>query len=162
MSPCDASAAPSRQDDDGRQLAAAHPGRWVRPSEAARLLGVSERTVRRRVASGQYRAERNGRNARILLPAELLSSAGEIPADGSPDPTMRALVAVVGALQEALAAERARTQRLELRLEHLEDERARLLLQVGRPGRPAAGGASAPAHDPTSEPTSLGQPATSG
>lgn len=149
MQPSDAAPAVSGPAG-GAPPASDRAGRWVRPSEAARLLGVSERTVRRRVASGQYPAERAGRNARILLPAELVGEAAGEGAAARQDPTVRALVTVLDALKDALAAERARTQRLEERLEHLEDERTRLLLRLGREAAhsPADGAGAAPLPEP--------------
>lgn len=133
MPASDAATASLRRDSEAGKPAEGRAGRWLRPAEAARLLGVSERTVRRRVASGQYPVERNGRDARIQIPAELLEGVAGDPADGPRDLTMQALVVAVDALKDALAAERARTQRFEARLEELEDERTRLLAQLRRP-----------------------------
>ena len=53
--------------------------RFVTASEAARRLGISEKTVRNRIAAGLLRAEKQGRVWRILLDEDAPSSERSEP-----------------------------------------------------------------------------------
>jgi excisionase family DNA binding protein len=64
------------------------PRPWLSLSEAAELLGVNERTVRREVERGRLDHRRIGR--RLLIAAEAVGGPGRTRADTGPDSTTAA------------------------------------------------------------------------
>lgn len=134
------------------------PGRWLPPAMAAEALGISERTVRRHVLAGKLSAERDGHRVKVLV---ALPDGGALLATASGmGRAQAALLLATEALQEALVAERARSERLEARLREIEEQRLQLALRLADLQReashvasvlaaasPAAGRADGPRRD---------------
>ena len=63
---------------------AGHRLTWLPMAETVRRLGVSERTIRRRLASREYNARRAGTVTLIGVPSGELAMAGDAPARPAP------------------------------------------------------------------------------
>ncbi len=107
-------------------LASPDAGQWLRPMQAAETLGVSDRTLRRYVASGRYQARRSDGALHVFVPA------GDASRRSSPALMQGAIGQAVLALHEALTAERTRTHELEVRLRELETIRLQLVETCAR------------------------------
>lgn len=107
-------------DGDG-EMEQEQAGAWLPVMEAARRLGVSERTLRRHIRQSRYQIQREGRRVRVFLPG-MAAHGSASPAQDAPG-LASVLQTALETLASALEAERARTNRLEARLRALEDER---------------------------------------
>lgn len=84
-------------------------GAWLPFAEAARALGMAERTLRRHVAAGGCAVRRQGRRVSVFVEEAARPVA-------APEPAAAALARAVEALAAALDAERARGDRLAARV----------------------------------------------
>lgn len=135
----------------------APPGmRWLAAGLAAEALGVSERTLRRYVALGRYRARRDGGRAFVLVPAAGNPAAPAASIAALPAAALASALLALEGLGRRVAALEARVDALAdagRRLERLEWVAQRLIhrveaLQRGR----ASGGAGAPPQPEPDEP----------
>jgi len=101
-------------------------GRWLSLAEAASALGVSVRTLRRRVASGEIRRQRSNGHVLFFVPHAATMAAETVtptamaaPVADMAQPMAEEAATVhpaVAALERALTAERERSALLETEL----------------------------------------------
>jgi hypothetical protein len=103
-------------------------GEWLALADAARALGVSERTLRRHVRADRYRVRQDGNRIYLLVPADEAKGA-DLSLDGDFSEDHPSPVAVPGALVVRVDRLEAGLGRLVQRLEFLERER---LTEQGR------------------------------
>jgi excisionase family DNA binding protein len=104
--------------------------------EAARLLGLSDTAVRKRIANGSLRAIK--RDGVWHIPLSEIERAREAGSHPDSRPEMEALRAQRDALREERDELREEVKRLHARMEHLEamNERLTLLLLAHEQARP--------------------------
>jgi hypothetical protein len=133
-------------------------GAWLGLRDAARALGISEKTARRRVKAGQLRGRqvptRHGPAWEAWVP-DRADAAGRVDGGGTQATTMLELVRLVGELQakaEAAAMWQARADVLALQLE---EARAQLALSAptDAPKSHEDANLTAEAPEPTREPS---------
>lgn len=78
------------------------PGKWVTLSEAAHYFKVSERTLRRRIARGELRTERDGGRVLVLVYG-LADNEADTPATSDTSAELDKLAAEVRRLSDLLS-----------------------------------------------------------